>query len=135
MVVAEVMSRDPYTLDVGDTLKEAVLQLTEADVRHLPVLDHGSLVGIISDRDLRAAAPEAMLLAGEGRDESLMARPVSEIMSSNVLSVVPEAELSEAVDLMLEHRVGAVPVVEADSLKLIGIVSYMDALRAARDLL
>jgi acetoin utilization protein AcuB len=49
--------------------------------------------------------------------------------------VDPETEVSEAIDLMIEHRIGALPVVEPDSTKLVGIVSYVDVLRAARDLL
>jgi acetoin utilization protein AcuB len=55
-------------------------------------------------------------------------------MTTDVISVNPETELEEVVDLMIEHKIGAVPVVEADSSKLVGIVSYIDALRAARDL-
>jgi acetoin utilization protein AcuB len=56
-------------------------------------------------------------------------------MSTDVLSVDPETDVGEVVDLMIEHRVGAVPVVDADSEELVGIVSYMDVLRASRDLL
>jgi acetoin utilization protein AcuB len=56
-------------------------------------------------------------------------------MTSDVITVHPESDASEAIDLMIEHRVGALPVVEPDSTKLVGIVSYVDALRAARDLI
>jgi acetoin utilization protein AcuB len=56
-------------------------------------------------------------------------------MSSDVVSVDPETELTEVVDIMLEYKIGALPVVEADSAELVGIISYIDALRAARPLL
>ena len=64
-----------------------------------------------------------------------LGRPISDAMSPDVISVNPETEVSEVIDLMIEQNVGAIPVVEADSAKLVGIVSYVDALRAARNLL
>jgi acetoin utilization protein AcuB len=54
-------------------------------------------------------------------------------MSPDVIAVAPEAELGEVVDLLLEHRVGAVPVVRPETGELIGIVSYIDVLRVLRD--
>ena len=62
-----------------------------------------------------------------------MAEPISKFMNTAVLSVEPEDELRDVVDLMLENKIGAVPVVEPDSLKLVGIVSYIDVLSAVRD--
>ncbi|MNC91117.1 CBS domain protein [compost metagenome] len=61
-----------------------------------------------------------------------MSQPVSAIMSCNVVTVTTETELVEVIDLMLDQKVGAVPVVNDDSSELVGIVSYMDVLRAAR---
>jgi len=61
-------------------------------------------------------------------------RPVAQLMSADVLTVNPEDELSDAIGLLLEHEIGATPVVEPGSKKLVGIVSYVDASRAARDL-
>jgi CBS domain-containing protein len=61
--------------------------------------------------------------------------PVAEVMSANVLTVTPETDLSEIVDLMVEEKVGALPVVETERDVLVGMVSYVDVLRAARDAL
>jgi acetoin utilization protein AcuB len=130
MVVEEIMSPDPFAVDVEATVETVLKQLMEADVRHLPVVENGALVGIVSDRDLREAAP-----GGIWSDSPLLGAPVSSVMSSNVVSVHPETDVVEAIDLIIEHRIGAVPVVEADSSKLVGIVSYVDALRAAREML
>jgi acetoin utilization protein AcuB len=58
---------------------------------------------------------------------------VTNIMSSDVISVISESDTSDLIDLMLEHRLGAIPVVDEE--RLVGVVSYVDLLREARDLL
>jgi acetoin utilization protein AcuB len=133
MVVKEVMTKDPVSADVSSTVREVINTLSELDVRHVPIVDDGALVGIVSDRDIRGYLapalfePEAVGQAGER-----LKRRVSEIMNTDVISVTEETELSEVVDLMLDHRFGALPVVAPDSSLLVGIVSYMDVLRAAQ---
>jgi acetoin utilization protein AcuB len=111
-------------------VEEALAQLAEADIRHLPIVESGALVGILSDRDLREAVP-----GGLWSSSPVLGEAVSSIMSGNVVSATPETDLGEVVDAMIEHKIGAVPVVEADSAKLIGIVSYVDVLRALREFL
>lgn len=134
MVVDEVMSSDPFVVKVTDSVGAAIKKLIETDVRHLPVVSEGELVGMVSDRDLRSFTPVAMLELTHPRElEARLAQPISKVMTSDVISVNPETEIEEVIDLMIEHKIGAVPVVEADSSKLVGIVSYIDALRAARD--
>ena len=126
MVVEEIMTKDPFALKITDTIGTALRQLAEADVRHLPVTEGGRLVGIISDRDLREIAP-----GGTPVDREAIGDSVASIMSSDVISVNPETDIVEVIDLMIEHKIGAVPVV-GPSDKLVGIVSYVDALRVAR---
>ena len=134
MVVDEIMSSDPFVVDATETVGAAIKKLIEADVRHLPVVSEGALVGMVSDRDLRSFTPVAMLELTKPRElHALLAQPVSKVMTTDVISVNPETEVAEVIDLMIENKIGAVPVVEADSAKLVGIVSYIDALRAARD--
>lgn len=134
MVVSEIMSADPFAVKASEPIGRVMKKFAEADVRHLPVVDDGSLVGIVSDRDLRSFAPSALMELEHPREiEKLLSRPISSVMSSDVVSVDPETDVSEVIDLMLEQKVGAVPVTESDSDKLIGIVSYMDVLRAARE--
>lgn len=106
-------------------------KLTELDVRHLPIVEDGELVGIISDRDLRDVI--ARLLAESADANSILDRPIADTMSADVLVVDPETELEDVIDLMIEHRIGALPVVAPGTQDLVGIVSYIDVLRAARD--
>jgi acetoin utilization protein AcuB len=136
MLVQEVMTRTPYVASVRDSIRKVLGTLAEADVRHLPIVENGALVGIVSDRDLREVVPSALdELERPLESARILARPVSELMSSDVVAVNPGDDLVEAIDLMVEHRIGAVPVIDDDSAELLGIVSYVDALRAARDAL
>jgi CBS domain-containing protein len=134
MVVADVMTEKPARADAADTVRSVLATLLEMDIRHLPVVNEGELVGIVSDRDLRSVQASSL----QGNDEAaqdLLELPISAVMCGNVISVDPETDLSEVVSLMLEHRVGAIPVVSADTSALVGIVSYVDVLRAASTVL
>lgn len=133
MQVSELMTPNPKTLDVTATVRDAIVLLNDLDVRHLPVMDGSDLVGIISDRDVKAA------LGADGQDAEALANEldasVGHLMSADVLTVGPEDDVGEAIDLMLENRLGSLPVVTDDPQELVGIVSYVDILRAARSLL
>ncbi|AKT41207.1 CBS domain-containing protein [Chondromyces crocatus] len=125
-----LMTENPRTVRMSDPISEAVEVLQTLEFRHLPVLDDDqNLVGIVSDRDLRPFlvlyAQDAETVGGALKHGRL---PVSSIMSSNVVSVDPEADVTELMELMLEHKIGAVPVVDGDGM-LVGIVSYVDLLR------
>ena len=126
----DLMTEDPTTISMNATVQRAVALLQRLDVRHLPVVDpEGALVGMLSDRDVGGLAfPEVLGGTYAGRVQTALDAPVSSIMSSNELSVGVEADLAEIVDLMLDQKVGAVPVVDADG-TLVGIVSYVDILR------
>jgi acetoin utilization protein AcuB len=108
--------------------------MRDRGIRHVPVVDEGALVGMLSGRDL-AHFDMARLLTLEGADalRRELSTPVVKVMSPDVITVEPEAELGEVVDLLIEHRVGAVPVVRPETGELIGIVSYIDVLRVLRD--
>ncbi|KYF86189.1 hypothetical protein BE20_29880 [Sorangium cellulosum] len=127
---AELMTENPRTVRVNDPIGEAVDVLQTTDFRHLPVVDEqGELVGMLSDRDLRALQlPYAEDAAVVDAALQKARMPVSTMMSSNVLSVGPDADVTELMELMLENKIGALPVVDGEG-ALLGIVSYVDIFR------
>lgn len=127
----DLMTEDPTTISINATLRKAIWLLQTLDVRHLPVVDdEGTLVGMLSDRDVRGLAfPETIGTEYIATIQTALDAPVSSVMSSDVLSVDLEADAAEIVDLMLDQKIGAVPVVDGDG-TLTGIVSYVDILRA-----
>jgi acetoin utilization protein AcuB len=129
----DLMTEDPVTIPMMAKVSQALRLLHSLDVRHLPVVDEdGSLVGMLSDRDLRGLAiPE--VAGGEyvGTIETALDAPISSIMTSDVISVEVEADAAEIIDLMIDRKIGAVPVVDGDG-TLVGIVSYVDLLRELR---
>lgn len=132
MIVEDCMSYSPFVAQSTDSVGKVWRRLLEADVRHLPVVEAGMLVGIVSDRDLQGALGGASRANPSPWLEEVLERPIATLMSSDVISVNAETEVQEVIDLMIDHKIGAVPVVETDSLKVIGIVSYIDLLRVAR---
>jgi acetoin utilization protein AcuB len=126
MVVQEIMTRNPYAIEADQPVRDAMQRLLSEDIRHLPVLDNGMLVGMLSDRDVRGIA--SATLTGEVGDQ--LSAPVSDLMTGDPISVGPEADIGEVIDLMIENKVGALPVMAED--RLIGIVSYVDVLRYAK---
>jgi acetoin utilization protein AcuB len=133
--VEEVMTQNPVTIDITGTVQDAADLMVATDVRHIPVVTKGTLVGMISDRDLRSymlPRPERIFRADEAR--ASMAVSVSAVIPSDVITVRPDTPVVELLDILLEGKFGAVPVLAPDSGDLIGMVSYIDVLRAVRPL-
>jgi CBS domain-containing protein len=130
MIAADLMTPEPIVIQPDDDISTAITLLDGTTFRHLPVVDEqGALVGMISDRDLRALLVPHFLR--RETVEGIVARaeaPVSSVMTGNVVTVDMEDDVSMVADLIMRHKVGAVPVVDADA-RLVGIVSYVDLLR------
>ncbi|WP_437594803.1 CBS domain-containing protein [Sorangium sp. So ce1000] len=124
---AKLMTESPRSVRVDDPIGEAVDVLQTTDFRHLPVVDElGELVGMLSDRDLRALElPYAEDAAAVNAALQKARVPVSMMMSSDVVSVGPDADVTELMELMLDNKIGAVPIVDGEGV-LLGIVSYVD---------
>lgn len=129
-IVQDLMTENPVTIHTYATVREAARLLQTLDIRHLPVVDdEGALVGMLSDRDLRGLTiPQVFAGDYAGDLETALDARIASLMSSDVLSVEAEDDVAVVVELMLENKVGAVPVVDGDG-ALVGIVSYMDILR------
>lgn len=136
MIVKDVMTDSPITVNADTPVGDVAQMFIDNDIRHLPVMEGDTMVGIISDRDLRSIVMPR--LVDQAAIDALRVQhdePISSIMASDPVTVYPDTELAEVVDLMLEHRVGALPVVDAGSGDLAGIISYVDVLRALADVL
>ncbi len=131
MKVRQLMSRNVVTVGPSDSCLEAVARMHRARVRHLPVVDAmGDLIGVVTDRDLRHHLFDPRVFQEVGTiavDILLKAVPVSDIMSSPVLSVESDDEVVEAARIMLDDKVGSLPVLEND--RVVGIVTETDVLR------
>ena len=134
MTARELMTPNPVTVTVEESLADAWDLMRELDIRHVPVVEDGALVGMLSDRDL-GHLDMARMVMGEGTDalRRELARPIIDVMRSDVIFVEPETGLNDVIALLVEHKVGALPVVQPDTREVLGIVSYIDVLRAVQD--
>ena len=127
MKVSDVMTRNPLSVSPSETVGQADELMAENRIRQLPVVQDCALVGIITDRDLRSFLSGSLLSAPEEREHALGTR-ISDVMTTDPLTLAPDDELQEAVELLLEEKVGGVPVVD-ESEGLVGIVTYVDLLK------
>ena len=129
--VGEIMRREFVSLQASDHLDFVEDVMSLGRIRHLPVVDNGKLVGIVSHRDLLAnSLSRAIDFDAKDRRTFLRSVDVSEAMSRNVITVQRQTPIDEAARLMLRHRVGCLPVVNEDGAP-IGLVTETDLIRAA----
>lgn len=134
MLVQDIMTTKPVVVQHDTSIAEAVGLLRESNIRHLPVLEDSKLIGMVSDRDLRGVYGAGPLdEEGMSNLNSKVRAPIAQLMSGDVVDIHPEDDVGEAIDLMLQQGVGAIPVTDPFSGNLVGIVSYVDVLKAARE--
>jgi acetoin utilization protein AcuB len=110
-----------------ETIGQADELMTGQKIRQLPVVNDNELVGIITDRDIRSFLSGSLLSTPEAREKALNVK-VRDVMTTEPLTVAPDDELQEAVELLVEEKIGGIPVVD-DTEGLVGIVTYVDVLR------
>ena len=125
MEVKDSMSRFVVCLNPQDSLAEAYDLMDSLHCRHLPIIENRKLVGIVSDRDilLNVTAHQDKLIFPDCS--------VKEIMTKDVVTVYKDCEVGHAVDLMLTHKIDALPVT-GDEGQLVGIVTSSDLLELLR---
>ena len=126
MLVKDIMQHDVACVRPETPLEEIVRLLQRRGVRHLAVLDHEELVGVISDRDLKSVLPGPIpkpAAAATGCSGEVTA---GDIMTKQVITVEPTVSIEDAARLLVEKRIGALPV--TDGGKLVGIVTETDVL-------
>jgi acetoin utilization protein AcuB len=136
MQLKEIMTQRVVTVELDDTLAVVKEIFDAMKFHHLLVIDAGKkLCGVISDRDLlRALSPHVGTLAENARDAATLKKRVHQIMSRQPVTLTPEAGIGEAMNVFLAHRVSCIPIVDA-GFKPVGIVSWRDVLKVARDAL
>jgi acetoin utilization protein AcuB len=127
---AALMTRDPAFVHPEDGLLDAAGRMAERQVRHLPVVDaEGCVIGILSDRDVAAAIGDPLFRArAEASSVQVQSMKVNDVMSHPAVTVLESTPVSEVVWQFIQHRIGALPVVN-DAGLLVGILSYVDVLR------
>ena len=129
--VSDIMRTEFISVGPKERLDFADRVLRLGHFRHLPVLEEGRLVGMVSNRDLRAASLTKVLSFPAGQRRTfLRSVEVAEVMTRDVVAVKEATPLSEAARKMVEHKVGCLPVVDDDG-TMIGLITETDLLRAA----
>ena len=131
--VGDIMSVSPVTITPSTLVHEAQALMQQRKIRHLPVLQDGRLVGMLSDRDIRLVLPSPATSLTVWEIRHLLEKlTVGEVMTYFVMTTAPDCPVTEAVGRMLGHKVGALPVVEDH--QVVGILTRTDILRAFRRL-
>ena len=126
MLVHERMSCNPVTVTPDVPITEALRLMRDRQVRRLPVLDQeGYLIGIVSEKDLLYASPSPATSLSIYEMHYLLSRlRVQELMTTEVITVTADTLLEEAARIMVDHKIGGLPVTEGR--KLLGIITQTD---------
>jgi CBS domain-containing membrane protein len=126
--VRDLMTKKVIHLERNDTLDKADEAMELGGIRHIPVLDAGRLVGMVSQRDLfRSALSFALGYGEKGSRTLLKTLHVKDVMQEPVVTANPEATVGEAAQLMLSNKIGCLPVV--DNGTMVGLLTETDILR------
>jgi len=130
MMIRELMAGGLITVRPETPVQQARDLMAKERIRHLPVTGPGgALVGIVTDRDIRLNLPSrATSLSAQEINHRLLKLTVGEIMTRSVITIGPAAAARDAAQLMLDHKIGALPVL--DDGHLVGIITETDIVRA-----
>lgn len=130
MLVKNWMSKDVVSVDVNDSMHDAMKLMKENKIRMLPVLEEGELVGVITDRDIkRASASDATTLEIHELTYLMIRIKVMDIMNKNPITVRFDHTLEETAEVLLNNKISGVPVV-GDKGGVVGIITQTDLFRA-----
>jgi CBS domain-containing protein len=130
MHVKDIMTPDPFTVTSEISVVDARAEMSRRNIRHLLVVDEGGLlIGIVTDRDIRSSLPSPATSLSVWEVNYLLARlSVKEVMSKAVITIDPERDVRQAARILIDHKIGGLPVLEGR--RLVGIVTDTDLLRA-----
>ena len=132
MRVEDLMTQKVFTVEPHDLIDRVFFLIHYEKIRHLPVIEKGKLLGMVSDRDLyKALGPKSNPSTVEQGQNSIelhvAPKKVQHIMRRGIISITPDAYASEAAALMADKKIGALPVLKDN--KLVGILTATDILR------
>jgi len=128
MRIRDVMTKNPITVDSETLVLDAQKIMQENNIRRLPIVDKGKLVGIVTKHDLLQASPSPATSLSIHELNYLLARmKVKEIMKKNPMTLSPDTPFEEALKLGQDKKIGSFPVVENG--KLVGIATESDIVR------
>jgi CBS domain-containing protein len=133
-LVSDVMTKKVVSVSEDETLANVLEHVRITHFRHTPVTDDGRLVGLLTERDLLRMSTSSLLPHRESDDFLQRRFHVRDVMTKDVATVSPSTALRRAGELMLEKRIGCLPVVDERNV-LVGIVTTSDFLRVAISLL
>ena len=128
MMVKDVMKTQLVTLNADSKLGFANDIMYLGRIRHLPVVKGDTIVGILTQRDLYRSSLTSILTNWKENKEFLDSIKVSEVMTKNVITVAPEATIEEAAQIMIDKKVGGLPVVKEKN-ALVGLITETDVLQ------
>jgi acetoin utilization protein AcuB len=134
MLVRDIMTRKVITVDPDTPMLDARQRMAEARIRHLVVIENARVVGIVTDRDIRLNLPSPATSLSVWEMNFLLAKlTVRGVMSHSVIMIGSNRPAAEAARIMVDGKIGALPVVDDGGLA--GIVTESDFVRAAAGLL
>ncbi|MGQ3684614.1 MAG: CBS domain-containing protein [Candidatus Loosdrechtia sp.] len=128
MLVKDVMKTQLVTLNADTKLGFANDIMYLGRIRHLPVVQGDSIVGILTQRDLYRASLTSILTSWKENKEFLDSIKVSDVMVKNVITISPDVTVEEAAKVMIDRKVGCLPVVK-DNNKLVGLITETDVMQ------
>jgi acetoin utilization protein AcuB len=133
MRVRDLMSAKPITVDPETPMLDARQRMAEARIRHLVVVEGSRVAGIVTDRDIRLNLPSPATSLSVWEMNALLAKlTVGEVMSRAVIVIDSDRPAAEAARIMIDHKIGALPVMDGG--RLTGIVTESDFVRAVAEL-
>jgi acetoin utilization protein AcuB len=129
MKIKELMTQHVISVNPTLPIPEAQKHMKEGGFRRLPVLENGELIGIVTDRDIREAMPSDATSLSIWEINYLIPKIlVNEIMTKNPITISQDASVERAARLMLEHKIGGLPVLSGGT--LVGMITVTDVLWA-----
>lgn len=132
MNVKEIMSTSLVTVEMDDTLKVVKVIFDNVNIHHLLVVGDDKLFGVISDRDmLKALSPNIGTIVEMNRDTITLNKRVHQIMTSEPVTLTPNADISDAIEIFSNHDISCIPVVDNEN-RPVGIISWRDIIKAIK---